>query len=228
MIDFRNVTKTYNTNTNSVALANVSFSVKKGEFVSLVGKSGAGKTTLLRLLLAEEFPTKGTVMFGEENIHQIPPALLPFHRRKIGVIFQDYKLLATKTAFENIAYVMEALGLKDDVIQKDVAEALEIVGLGNRASHYPRQLSGGEQQRVAIARALIHRPHVIVADEPTGNLDPYHTQDIMRLLVKINEFGTTVILATHNKEIINKLGKRVVTLEDGQIVRDEERGRFII
>lgn len=228
MIEFKNVTKLYTTNTNSVAVENVSFAVGKGEFVSLVGKSGAGKTTLLRLLLAEDSPTKGIVTFGGENVHLIPLPLLPFHRRKIGAVFQDYKLLATKTAFENIAYVMEALGVHDDVIQKDVVEALEIVGLGQRAQHYPRQLSGGEQQRVAIARALIHRPHVIVADEPTGNLDPYHTQDIMRLLVKINEFGTTVILATHNKEIINKLGKRVITLEDGAIVRDEERGRFII
>ncbi len=228
MIEFKNVTKAYNTNANSVAVENISFTVGKGEFVSLVGKSGAGKTTLLRLLLAEEPPTKGTVLFGGENVHQIPFALLPFHRRKIGAVFQDYKLLAMKTAFENIAYVMEALGVQDDVIQKDVAEALEIVGLSQRVHHYPRQLSGGEQQRVAIARALIHRPHIIVADEPTGNLDPYHTQDIMRLLVKINEFGTTVILATHNKDIINKLGKRVVTLEDGKIVRDEERGRFII
>ena len=226
MIHFQKVTKVYSP--SSVAISDVSFKVKEGEFISLVGKSGAGKTTLLKLLLAEERPTEGTVLFEEQDVAKIPPALLPDLRRKIGVVFQDYKLLHSKTAYENIAYVMEVMGAEDEEIARDVSEVLKIVGLLARAHHYPLQLSGGEKQRVAIARALIHRPQVIVADEPTGNLDPYHTADIIKLLVKINELGTTVILATHNREVINRLGKRVITLEDGKLVRDEERGRFIL
>jgi len=226
MINFQKITKAYSP--SSIALTDVSFEIKEGEFVSLVGKSGAGKTTLLKLLLAEERPTQGAVFFEEQDVAKIPPVLLPLLRRKIGVVFQDYKLLHSKTAYENIAYVMEVMGAEDREIARDVSEVLKIVGLMPRAHHYPMQLSGGEKQRVAIARALIHRPQVIVADEPTGNLDPYHTADIMRLLVKINELGTTVILATHNKEVINRLGKRVITLEDGKVVADEERGRFIL
>ncbi len=226
MISFQNITKVYSP--SSIAISDVSFEIQEGEFVSLVGKSGAGKTTLLKLLLAEERPTKGTVLFEEQDVAKIPPSLLPDLRRKIGVVFQDYKLLHSKTAYENIAYVMEVMGAEDGEIARDVSEVLRIVGLLHRSHHYPLQLSGGEKQRVAIARALIHRPQVIVADEPTGNLDPYHTADIIRLLVKINELGTTVILATHNREVINTLGKRVITLEDGKVVRDEERGRFIL
>ena len=226
MINFQKVTKVYSP--SSVALSDVSFEIKEGEFISLVGKSGAGKTTLLKLLLAEERPTQGAVFFEEQDVAKIPPALLSHLRRKIGVVFQDYKLLHSKTAYENIAYVMEVMGAEDQEIARDVSEVLKIVGLLQRSHHYPLQLSGGEKQRVAIARALIHRPQVIVADEPTGNLDPYHTADIIKLLVKINELGTTVILATHNREVINRLGKRVITLEDGKVVRDEERGRFIL
>ena len=226
MINFQKVTKAYSS--SSIALSDVSFEVKQGEFVSLVGKSGAGKTTLLKLLLAEERPTQGNVFFEDQDVARIPPSQLPHLRRKIGTVFQDYKLLHSKTAYENIAYVMEVMGAADQEIARDVAGVLEIVGLLPRAHHYPMQLSGGEKQRVAIARALIHRPEVIVADEPTGNLDPYHTADIIRLLVKINELGTTVLLATHNKEVINHLGKRVITLEEGRVVRDEERGKFIL
>ncbi|MBI2098050.1 MAG: cell division ATP-binding protein FtsE [Candidatus Wildermuthbacteria bacterium] len=226
MISYRNVTKIYPD--QSVALRNVSFDVKKGEFVSVVGKSGAGKTTLLKLLLAEERPTEGEVLFDEILVHQLHPSQLPELRRNIGMVFQDYKLLNSKTAYENVAYVMEVMGLEEDTIVRDVGEVLEIVGLGERAHHYPFQLSGGEKQRVAIARALIHRPSCIVADEPTGNLDPYHTRDIIRLLQKINELGTTVILATHNKEIVNRIGRRVLTLVEGQLVRDEEHGKFIV
>ncbi len=226
MISYRNVTKIYSD--QSVALRNVSFDVHKGEFVSLVGKSGAGKTTLLKLLLAEERPTEGEVLFDEILVHQLSPSHLPELRRNIGMVFQDYKLLNSKTAYENVAFVMEVMGLEEDTITRDVGEVLEIVGLGERAHHYPFQLSGGEKQRVAIARALIHRPSCIVADEPTGNLDPYHTRDIVRLLLKINELGTTVILATHNKEIVNRIGRRVLTLVEGQLVRDEEQGKFIV
>lgn len=226
MISYRNVTKIYPD--KSVALQNITFDVQKGEFVSVVGKSGAGKTTLLKLLLAEERPTQGEVLFDQLVVHQLRSSDLPQLRRSIGMIFQDYKLLRSKTAYENIAYVMEVMGLDEETIERDVREVLEIVGLGERANHYPFQLSGGEKQRVAIARALIHRPSVIMADEPTGNLDPYHARDIVRLLLKINELGTTVLLATHNKEIVNRLGRRVLTLSEGKLVRDEKEGKFIV
>jgi cell division transport system ATP-binding protein len=226
MIRFQNITKIYPPNTR--ALDNVSFEVKPKEFVSIVGKSGAGKTTLLKLLLAEEKPSSGRIFFDNQDIHQIPPQRLPELRRKIGAVFQDYKLLPSKTCYENIAYAMEVIGASDSEIARDVTEVLEIVGLTERGDNFPPQLSGGERQRVAIARALIHRPEVILADEPTGNLDPYHTLDIIRLLLKINELGTTVILATHNKDIINSLGRRVVTLQEGRVIRDEERGRFVL
>jgi len=226
MIKFEKVSKIYPP--NSVAVKDVSFEIKDGEFVSLVGKSGAGKSTLLELFLREEFPSEGRVLFQGDDVHQIPDSLLPEFRRKVGAVFQDYKLLQNKTAYENVAYVMEVMGAREEDIVRDVSEVLEIVGLIERAHHYPAQLSGGEKQRVAIARALIHRPDVIIADEPTGNLDPYHTRDIIGLLVKINELGTTVILATHNREVINRLGKRVLTLDEGRLLRDEERGKFMI
>lgn len=226
MIKFEKVTKVYTP--GNIGAEDISFATNAGEFVSLVGKSGAGKTTILKLLLAEEKPTSGIVLFREQNVGEIPAGQLPLFRRSIGMVFQDYRLLPTKTAKENVAYVLEVMGVKEEEIEKDVQEVLEIVGLGERGHHFPRQLSGGEQQRVAIARALIHRPEVIVADEPTGNLDPYHTRDIIKLLIKINELGTTVILATHNKEVINRLGKRVITLESGKIVRDEQKGKFIL
>ena len=231
MIKFENITKTYpgrKGNPPIVALENVSFEVKEKEFVSIVGRSGAGKTTLLKLLLAEEKPTQGQIFFDGVDVHKIKSAKLPKLRRKIGAVFQDYKLLSQKTAYENIAYVMEAIGASDEEIARDAAAVLEIVGLTDRANNFLAELSGGERQRVAIARALIHRPQVILADEPTGNLDPYHALDIIRLLLKIQEMGTTVILATHNKEIINSLGKRVISLEKGRVIRDEEKGRFIL
>jgi cell division transport system ATP-binding protein len=202
--------------------------VKEGEFVSIVGRSGAGKTTLLKLLLAEEKPNKGSILFEGQDVHRVKAGVLPYFRRRVGAIFQDYKLLPYKTTFENIAYVMEVMGHSEKEIAANVPEVLEIVGLTERASNFPKELSGGEKQRATIARALIHKPEVILADEPTGNLDPYHTRDIIKLLDKINQMGTVVILATHNKNMINKLGKRVITLEEGKIVRDEERGRFIL
>lgn len=226
MISFQNIDKIYPPEV--VALKDVSFDVDQGEFVSLVGKSGAGKTTLLKLLLVDEKPTKGKIVFEGQNIHEIKESHLPDFRREIGVIFQDYKLLPLKTVGENIAYVMEVMGAEDEDIKRDVREVLDIVDLSDKIDNFPAQLSGGEKQRVAIARAFIHRPRVIIADEPTGNLDPYHTADIMRILDNINRLGSTVILATHNKDVINRLGKRVVTLEHGKIVRDEEKGRFII
>jgi len=232
MIKFQNVSKIYPKNSfgseTKVALGDISFKVDKKEFVSIVGKSGAGKTTLLKLLLAEEKPTKGRVFFDGKDVHKIKRTDLFKLRRRIGTVFQDYKLLPLKTAYENIAYVMEVTGYSDEEVARDVTEVLKIVGLSDKANNFPAELSGGESQRVAIARALIHRPDVIFADEPTGNLDPYNTSEILKLLLKIHELGTTVILSTHNKAIINTLGKRVITLEDGKIIRDEEKGRFIL
>ncbi len=229
MVNFQNITKIYYANPKPiVALSDISFQVDKKEFVSVVGKSGAGKTTLLRLLLGEEKPYSGQIFFDNQNVHKITAEKLPVLRRKIGIIFQDYKLFASKTIYENIAYVMEVIGVDDDNIARDVPEILEIVGLEERAQSFPSELSGGEKQTATIARALIHRPDHIIADEPTGNLDPYHSLDIIRLLLRIHELGTTVILATHDKETINILGKRVITLEDGKIVRDEEKGRFVL
>ncbi len=232
MIKFQNVSKIYSKNSSGsvtkIALDNVSFKVDKKEFVSIVGKSGAGKTTLLKLLLAEEKPTKGRVFFDDQDIHKIKKSKIFQLRRRIGTVFQDYKLLPAKTAYDNIAYVMEVMGYNDEEINKDVSEVLKIVGLADKANNFPAELSGGEQQRVAIARALIHRPDVIFADEPTGNLDPYNTSEILKLLLNIHQLGTIVILSTHNKEIINSLGRRVITLEEGKIIRDEEKGRFIL
>ncbi len=231
MIKFENVSKIYQTRPGgqpTIALDSVSFEVKQKEFVCLVGKSGAGKTTLLKLLLAEEGPSKGRIFFDNQDIEKIKSEHLSELRRKIGAVFQDYKLLPSKTAYENIAYIMEVIGATDAEIKRDVNEVLKIVGLIEKANNFPAELSGGEKQRVAIARALIHRPEVILADEPTGNLDPYNALEIIRLLLTINDMGTTVVLATHNREIINRLEKRVITLEQGRVVRDEEEGRFIL
>lgn len=226
MIKFQGVFKIYPPNTT--ALHDISFEIKSREFVSIVGKSGAGKTTLLKLLLAEESPERGRVFFDGQDIHKLKASQVPFYRRRIGAVFQDYKLFPSKTAYENIAYIMEVMGATDQEIARDVKEVLEIVGLDEKFHNFPVQLSGGERQRVAIARALIHRPDVILADEPTGNLDPYNTTEIIRLLLKIQEMGTTCILSTHNREVINRLGKRVITLDEGKIIRDVEKGRFIL
>ncbi|MBZ1345348.1 MAG: cell division ATP-binding protein FtsE [Candidatus Nealsonbacteria bacterium] len=226
MIKFQNITKSYSL--QIISLDNISFEIKEKEFVSIVGRSGVGKTTIFKLLLAEEKPTKGKVFFKNKDVHKIKKSHLPYLRREIGVVFQDYKLLPSKTAYENIAYALETTGASDEIIKKNVPKVLEIVGLADRAKNFPAELSSGEKQRVALARALIHRPSVILADEPTGNLDPYHTLDIIRFLLKINEMGTTVVLATHDKEIIDILGKRVITLEEGKVIRDEEKGKFIL
>jgi len=226
MLYYRDVTKIYYP--NIVALENVSFGIQPGEFVSLVGKSGAGKSTLLKLLLVEDHPTSGEIILDGEDVANITGRHVPEFRRKLGFVFQDYRLLPAKTVYENVAYVLEVMGVEEELIARDVSEVLDLVGLDYQARKFPAQLSGGEKQRVAIARALIHRPRMIIADEPTGDLDPYNARDIIRLLVKINKMGTTIMLATHNKEIINRLGKRVIALENGKLIRDEERGRFVI
>ncbi len=232
MISLHQVSKIYSSRQRSgpptIALDNVSFNIGVKEFVSLVGRSGAGKTTLLKLIIGEEKPTKGRIFFDNQDISKLKRFQIPQLRRKVGVVFQDYKLFNKKTTYENIAYILEIMGKKDEEIAWNVSQVLEIVGLKNRAYNFPSELSGGEKQRVAIARALIHKPEVILADEPTGNLDPYNTFEIIRLLVKIYEMGTTVILATHDKELINILKKRVITLEDGKVIKDEQKGRFIL
>lgn len=231
MISFEAVSKIYPSRYGGspvVALDNVSFRINGKEFVSIVGKSGAGKTTLLKMILAEEKPTSGKIFFDGEDISQIKKNKIPFLRRRIGAIFQDYKLISSKTAYENVAYVMEIMGKDDEEIARDVSSVFNLVGLSKCSHNFPKELSGGEKQRLAIARALVHKPEVILADEPTGNLDPYNTLEIIRLLVKIYELGTTVILSTHDKELINILKKRVISLDEGRVVRDEERGRFIL
>ena len=229
MIFFDKVSKIYPAHLakkENIVFKDIFFRVEKGEFVLITGKSGAGKTTLFRLLTGEEKPTKGKIYFEDKDLSKMGPGNIHIIRRKMGIIFQDYKLLSTKNVYENISYVMEALGFPDKEIEKNVPELLELVGLESKTYHYPEELSGGEKQRVAIARALVCNPDVILADEPTGNVDPYYTIDIVNLLLKINEKGTTILFATHDKDIVNSLDKRVLTLDDGHIVRDEMGGKF--
>jgi len=226
MITFQDVSKVYNH--SSVALEDVSFKINPNEFVSIVGRSGAGKSTIIKLLIGEEKPTKGRIFFGQYEVNKLKNSELPALRRHIGIVFQDFRLLPNKTAYENAAFALEVAGRPSSEIRDLVPQVLDMVGLADKAKNFPHELSGGEKQRVAIARAMVHRPEVIIADEPTGNLDPFHTAEIVNLLLKINDLGTTVILATHDKEIINFLEKRVITLDHGKIIRDEEKGRFIL
>jgi cell division transport system ATP-binding protein len=226
MIKFTNVSKIYKN--DEIVLQDVSFEVKEGEFVSVVGKSGAGKSTLIRLVLGIETPTLGKVFVKDLDLAHADSAKLQELRRKVGCIYQDYKLLPNKTVYENVAYIMEVEGKENEEIAEEVPKILEIIGLRDRFNNFPSELSGGEQQRLAVARAIINHPDIIIADEPTGNLDPYNTYEVISILEKINQAGKTVILATHDREVVNKLGKRVITLENGKIVRDEAAGRFII
>lgn len=226
MIYFENISKVYNS--HSAALKNVNLRIQPKEFVSLVGSSGAGKTTLLKLLIREEEPTEGKIFLDGVDVTAIDRKNLHHLRRRVGVVFQDYKLLPAKTASENVAFAMEAAGRHDAEIEEDVPQVLELVGLGDKAQNFPHQLSGGEKQRVAIARALVNRPDVILADEPAANLDPINTWEIIKLLQKINDLGTTVVLATHDKEIINSIDKRVITLDKGEIINDQERGKYLV
>jgi len=229
VIIFQNVSKIYKINSHETsALDDATFHIKAKEFVSLVGKSGAGKSTIVKLLIGEDTPTKGKVVVGSYNVNKLKANELPFLRRKIGVIFQDFRLLANKTAYENVAFAMEASGRNLKEIEEFVPQALDMVGLKHKMGNFPRELSGGEKQRVAIARAMINHPDVLIADEPTGNLDPVNAADIIKLLLKINELGTTILLTTHNKDVVNNLNKRVISLEDGRIIRDEEEGKYIL
>ena len=225
MINFKKVSKLYN---GCEAVKDIDFNVKPKEFVSLVGRSGAGKTTLLKLLLLEEQPTEGEILVDGMDIRDLKEKDVPGYRRKIGSIFQDFKLLPNKTAYENIAFAMEAGGKSVEEIAEDVPQILSLVELTDKADNFPAQMSGGEKQRVAIGRALVHKPDILMADEPTGNLDPLHTWDIIRLLCRINELGTTVLLATHDREIINALARRVISLDKGRLIRDELKGRYIV
>jgi cell division transport system ATP-binding protein len=224
MIRFDQVSKIYKGDFS--ALENINLEIKDGEFVSLIGASGAGKSTLLKLIYAEEMPTSGAVFFEDISTASLSRSKLPFYRRSIGTIFQDFKLLYRKTAFENVAFALEVSGVPQAEIDENVPQILEIVGLGDKIDKYPHQLSVGEQQRVSLARALIHHPKVIVADEPTGNLDPVSSWEIVKLLLKINELGTTVILASHDKYVIDKAGKRVIVMDGGKIIDDSEKGKY--
>ena len=224
MIKLHGVSKRYTK--DSIGLDNINLEIQPGEFVSVVGQSGTGKTTLVKLLIAEEELTEGTIEVGGWDITDISQHDIPFLRRQVGVIFQDFKLLPKKTVAENVSFALEVSGTPRSRIREVVPCVLDIVGLKHKHGRYPHQVSGGEQQRIVIARSLVHRPKILVADEPTGNLDSVNTEEIIEILKKINEFGTTVLLVTHNRDVVNRLRRRVVTLHDGKIVADEKEGKY--
>jgi len=225
MIKFDQVTKSYN---NVTALKDITLEIHKGEFLSLVGQSGAGKSTLMSLIIGEERPDSGRILIDDIDVSRIRSTDIPYLRRKIGVVFQDIKLLPRRTAYENVAFALEVSGENHAHIKKEVPRILELVGLEEKARAFPNQMSGGEKQRVAIARALSHNPVLLLADEPTGNLDSINAWDIIQLLMKINKAGTTVILATHAKDLVNSIKKRVVTIEKGEVVYDQEKGKYVL
>ena len=226
MIYFDKVTKRYGG--EEPAVEEVTLTINPKEFVSIVGHSGAGKTTLLKLLLAEERPTGGNVFYESIDVNDLPLSALHHYRRKIGMVFQDFKLIPNKTAYENIAFAMEAAGRTDAEIRTDVPYILDLVNLGDKATRFPAEMSGGEQQRIAIGRAIINQPEVIIADEPTGMLDPINTYDVVQILKKINELGTTIIITTHNKGVVEAIGRRVVTMDKGKVVRDDGAGHYAL
>jgi len=228
MILLDRVTKTYgkDKDENSAALSRVTLHVEPKEFVIVIGQSGAGKTTLLRLLTREERPTSGKIVIGGIDYDKLKDRDIPMLRRKIGVVFQDFKLLPNKTVFENVAFALEIVGISNREIKHTVPKVLDIVNLKGKEDRMPRELSGGERQRVAIARAIVRQPRILIADEPTGNLDPKHAWDVIKVLEKINRFGTTVLLTTHNQEIVNKLKRRVVIISEGKIVSDKANASY--
>ncbi len=226
MIKFQNITKKYG---KTFALKNIDLEIADKEFISIVGQSGAGKSTLFKLLTCEAKPTKGKVIIDRQSLCDIKPRNLCEIRKKIGMVFQDFKLLNHKSVYENVAFAMEVAGRSSSDIKEEVPQILDVVGLKNKQKNFPYELSGGEKQRVALARALAHQPEILLADEPTGNLDMLNTWDIIKLLLKINEFGTIVILATHDKDVVNNVGKRVITLENGLIIRDQvKQGKYML
>ncbi len=224
MIKLKGVSKTYKPNIH--ALKQVTINIEPGEFVSVVGQSGSGKTTFLKMLFAEESPSKGKVVIGDWDISHIKSSEIPALRRQIGMVFQDFKLLPRKTVYENVAFALEVAGESNRRIREIVPQVLKIVGLADKKDRYPRQISGGEQQRVSIARSLVHRPKILIADEPTGNLDAIHSHDILELLKRINKIGTTIVLVTHDRDVVNALKRRVITLEDGKVVSDVKHGKY--
>lgn len=224
MIQLTNVSKIYPNGAR--ALVDITMNIGKGEFVFLVGPSGAGKSTLIRLLYREEIPTRGQVVINKKNLVRLKDREVPYHRRNIGVIFQDFKLLPNKTVLENVAFALEVIGVSRREVQRRSREAIEMVGLAGKEKSFSHQLSGGEQQRVCVARAIVNSPALLIADEPTGNLDHDTAWGIMDLLSNINKLGTTVIMATHAREIVNKMQKRVIAIESGRMVRDEEKGVY--
>lgn len=224
MINFRNVSKIYPD--ESIALDDINLSFSPKEFVSIVGPSGAGKTTIIKMLMAEEKPTTGSVLFEDYDVHSLSKNQMNHIRRRIGAVFQNFRLLPHKNVYENIAFAMEAANKTDEEIESDVPHVLELVDLGHKMWNFPNELSGGEQQRVAIARAIVNQSDIIVADEPIGNLDPGNTHDIIQILKRINDLGTTVILTTHNKEVVDELNKRVITMERGRVIRDDDKGGY--
>lgn len=226
MIEFQDVDKFYRNGVK--ALDNINLKIEPGEFVSIVGQSGTGKTTMAKLIIAEEKPTNGKIIIGGWDITHIKRTDIPLLRRQIGVVFQDFKLLPKKTLYENVAFALEVSGQTKETIKKIVPQVLKIVGLENKHDRFPNEISGGEQQRTVIARSLVHRPKILLADEPTGNLDSINAEEIIELLKKINQLGATVILVTHNREIVNKLRKRVLAIEDGKIISDQKSGKYIL
>ena len=226
MIYYDKVTKTFPDKTS--ALTEVSFTVEPKEFVTIVGHSGAGKSTLLKMLIAEDRPSQGAVFFESANIHKLRKKDIMRLRRRIGMVFQDYRLIPNKTAYENIAFAMEAAGRTDAEIKADVPHVLDLVDLGSKMWNFPHELSGGEKQRVAIARAIVNQPDIVIADEPTGNLDPVTTSEIIRIMKKINDLGTTVLLTTHNRNVVEDIGSRVIILEKGKIIGDDKSGKFTL
>jgi len=224
MIEFRNVSKTYDTGTEAVHNAN--FRIDKGDFAFLVGSSGSGKSTLIKLILKEEEPSSGNIIINGKDTTFLKPKRVPFLRRSMGVVFQDFRLLPDRTVYDNVAYAMYIVRATPKHIRRQVPMILSLVGLSNKAKMYPNELSGGEQQRVALARALVNNPSMLIADEPTGNLDPETAWDIMTLLSDINARGTTVVVATHAKDIVNKMKKRVIQIEEGNIIRDDKKGGY--
>lgn len=224
MLEFIEVNKVYK---NDVcALKDLSFKIEDGEFVFLIGESGAGKTSIIKILLREIKPTSGEIIVDNVNIVKLRSRKIPKLRRTMGVVFQDFRLLEGKTVFDNIKYPLQILGVSKSQIKKRVNELLELVGLSDRANSFPNQLSGGEQQRVCIARAIVNNPKYLIADEPTGNLDPNTSEEIMRVLLDVNSKGTTVIVSTHDKDMVNKLKKRVIVMNRGEMISDQEQGRY--